>query len=342
MAVGLFRCKDGDRLLFVIHHLVVDGVSWRLLLEDFQEAYQSLKAGFGWEPKARSASYSEWAHALVKLSSRENLARQRSYWKKVLSFRGPDLPLRGISLGRLRSEQTFRSIELSAEETKHLLNHADSGSQVVDFILVRLGLALHSWSGMKQCLIAYETHGRHWIEGMPRIDVSRTVGWFTNVFPMILDIRPEQSLQSNVRRIAEARESVPGHGMGFGILAYLAGDANTADAGQQPRISFNYLGQYEKPVEATFEVGLDADGESVSSKARLNYDLEWNAILLNGRLKIVVAYAEGALSEPDVELLLRCLWESMVSGAEVDEIEGSSSALEHIGSNYEENTTTRR
>ncbi|XOV73036.1 MAG: amino acid adenylation domain-containing protein [Verrucomicrobiota bacterium] len=342
MAVGLFRCKDGDRLLFVIHHLVVDGVSWRLLLEDFQEAYQSLKAGFGWEPKARSASYSEWAHALVKLSSRENLARQRSYWKKVLSFRGPDLPLRGVSLGRLRSEQTFRSIELSAEETKHLLNHADSGSQVVDFILVGLGLALHSWSGMKQCLIAYETHGRHWIEGMPRIDVSRTVGWFTNVFPMILDIRPEQSLQSNVRRIAEARESVPGHGMGFGILAYLAGDANTADAGQQPRISFNYLGQYEKPAEATFEVGLDADGESVSSKARLNYDLEWNAILLDGRLKIVVAYAEGALSEPDVELLLRCLWESMVSGAEVDEIEGSSSALEHIGSNYEENTTTRR
>ncbi len=323
MVVGLFRCDDGDRLLFVIHHLVVDGVSWRILLDDFLAAYQAFSTGREWTVGVRSAGYRAWAQSLERLAQSERMLHQVPYWERILQETQGELPLRAQSTGALRAAQRHDVVELDEGETERLLAELKSGSHLVDWILAGLAKSLYRWSGSESFLLAYETHGRHALDGMEPLDVSQTVGWFTNVFPMVIEIEPGESQERRAARMRRTRESVPDDGMGYGLLRYLSAKLPSDSALCGPRISFNYLGQYGEPGRGEkLELGVGGDGEPVSPQARLNYDLEWNAIVMNGRLKVVVGYAEGALNEEDLTCVLGHLKEALTDVPHLERVSG--------------------
>ena len=214
-----------DRLLIVIHHLAVDGVSWRILLEDFESAYTQLKEGQNVRLPAKTSSFQQWALKLAEYSLTGELKAELDYWKHVTGSPPTTLPLDHIgprSRQILESSSTTIKVRLEASETQALLQQVPAvyKTQVNDVLLTALALAFREWTGSDEFYINLEGHGREDIvEG---IDLSRTIGWFTSIFPVRLrldSISPGPALKS----VKEQLRKIPQKGIGYGILRYLAG-----------------------------------------------------------------------------------------------------------------------
>jgi amino acid adenylation domain-containing protein/non-ribosomal peptide synthase protein (TIGR01720 family) len=234
---------EGDRLLLTAHHLVVDGVSWRVLLEDLT----ALLRGLDLAPK--TTSWKRWAERLAGYAGGAELAAERGYW---LGVGGKDQ--RDSKDSKDQKEQiTARatvSVELGAEATRALLLEAPPvyRTQVNDLLLAALARTLAAWRGEGTLLIDLEGHGRE--EIFSGVDLSRTVGWFTTIFPVALELPPGAGPREAIRSVKETLRAVPGRGLGYGLLRYL-GDPETAErlaALPAPQVSFNYLGRFDAAV----------------------------------------------------------------------------------------------
>ncbi|WP_134635267.1 non-ribosomal peptide synthetase, partial [Pseudomonas aeruginosa] len=176
---------DGSqRLLLVIHHLVVDGVSWRILLEDLQTAYRQLQAGQAVALPAKTSAFKAWAERLQAHARDGGLEGERGYWLAQLEGVSTELPCDdregAQSVRHVRSART----ELTEEATRRLLQEAPAAyrTQVNDLLLTALARVIGRWTGQADTLIQLEGHGRE--ELFEDIDLTRTVGWFTSLFPL--------------------------------------------------------------------------------------------------------------------------------------------------------------
>ncbi|BCA29115.1 non-ribosomal peptide synthase/polyketide synthase [Metapseudomonas otitidis] len=235
----------GQRLLLAIHHLVVDGVSWRILLEDLQTAYRQLQAGETPRLPAKTTSFKAWGERLGAHARSEAMTAQLGYWQQLLQDAPADLP-RDNPAGALDNRHA-RSVatRLDATRTRQLLQDAPAAyrTQVNDLLLTALAQAVCAWTGEASALVQLEGHGRE--DLFEDIDLSRTVGWFTSLFPVRLE--PAADIGTAIKRIKEQLRSTPDKGLGHGLLRHLGSDeARALLAGlPQPRITFNYLGQFD-------------------------------------------------------------------------------------------------
>ncbi len=243
--LGVFRQKEADHLLITIHHLIVDGVSWRILLEDLQTAYQQALDGKQIKLPPKSDSYIKYAEELFDISKSKALLEEAAYWDSVMSSEtAPALKITDENAGRLQENARTASWILSGEVTKQSLLETQQayGTDVHELLLTALGMALHEWTGSEQILISTEGHGRQ--GHMPDIDMSRTAGWFTSVYPVLLDMRvPGGSGEKTAHRIKTVKDMmrrVPHHGTGYGSLRYSRNILY-----KDPEISFNYLGAFD-------------------------------------------------------------------------------------------------
>ncbi|WP_106804296.1 non-ribosomal peptide synthase/polyketide synthase [Pseudomonas sp. S5D5] len=233
----LVSMGDGtQRLLLVIHHLVVDGVSWRILLEDLQHAYGAAPL------PAKTSAYQVWAQQLQ--AHAQTLDHQLSYWQAQTA--DADLPCDNPQGGLQNRVGSKLEIRLSAEQTRQLLQDAPAAyrTQVNDLLLTALARVISRWSKQPAALIQLEGHGRE--DLFDSVDLTRTVGWFTSLFPVRLQAGGE--LSSAIKSVKEQLRAVPDKGIGYGLLRYLgtpaARDALSALA--VPRVTFNYLGQFDR------------------------------------------------------------------------------------------------
>ncbi|GLZ29128.1 hypothetical protein Lesp02_13180 [Lentzea sp. NBRC 105346] len=233
-------------LLLVAHHLVVDGVSWRILLPDLQAAFEGRPLPRG------GTSFREWARLLSKQDRRSELP----LWTDVL--RGPD-PL--LSVRPLTDQDTKAgslTLTLPASVTRPLLTRVPElfHGRINDVLLTAFAVAVAQWRGEPgPVLVDVEGHGREADAlGVPGVDLSRTVGWFTTIFPVRLD--PGQlawdevtsggvSLGQAVKQVKEQLRALPDNGLGYGVLRYLDAETGPALAGlPRPQLGFNYLGRF--------------------------------------------------------------------------------------------------
>ncbi|MGR4879945.1 amino acid adenylation domain-containing protein [Streptomyces sp. LARHCF249] len=239
-----FRLGAGrlPRLFLTAHHLVMDGVSWRVLLEDLAAAYTRFAQGRPAEPAVRTSSYQQWAHRLAEHARDGGFAAELAYWQGVPA--GAAVPRDGTAPNTFGSSSTVSAV-LGRAETKALLHQVPSAyrTQINDVLLTALGRVLHRWSGAP-VTIALEGHGRE--DLFEDIDLSRTVGWFTTAFPVALDV-PGEDWGSGLKAVKEGIRAIPRRGLGYGALRHLApeGSGLVGDASCGPAISFNYLGQWD-------------------------------------------------------------------------------------------------
>ena len=240
------RLAAGEqRLLLVIHHLVVDGVSWRILLEDLEQAYAQRLAGQPLSLAPRTSSYQAWS---AQLHEQVPAFVGQPYWQAqrgdgALPCDRPDAPVSNRHGAKLASR-------LSRERTRQLLQVAPAAyrTQVNDLLLTALARVICQWSGSQAALVQLEGHGRE--ELFDGIDLTRTVGWFTSLYP--LRLAPRAGHGDSIKAIKEQLRAVPDKGMGYGVLRYL-GDASVREALatlDPPRITFNYLGQFDSQFDA--------------------------------------------------------------------------------------------
>ncbi|MCZ0847687.1 amino acid adenylation domain-containing protein [Brevibacillus laterosporus] len=303
--LGLFTTKAGDYLLIVIHHLVIDGVSWRILLEDFHTAYQQVIQGQAIVLPEKTTSFKTWSERLNEYANSHVLLHEIPYWKQMEEISIASLPKKGNNDGRYYvKDSEYATMSLTEEETQNLLTrvHRAYRTEINDLLLAALGLASKEWTKENRVAIHLEGHGREEIgEG---VDVNRTVGWFTSLFPVVIDLENDE-LPLIIKSVKETLRRVPNKGMGYGILKHLTSDANKQDItfSIRPEISFNYLGVFDQQEEESESAGIPT-GQPISPQYYDTHLLEFNGAVSNNQLHVNCRFAPVAVDRAIVEILM--------------------------------------
>lgn len=304
--------RRNPRLLLVVHHLAVDGVSWRILLEDLQTVCRQMPAG---QPPAlprKTSSFKEWSWRLDEWAQSEEAQAEAAYWLASTEESAPPLPVDLPDGGNEESHAAQSIQELSEAETEALLREAPAAyrSEIDDLLLAALAQTLTAWSGNRTVLIDVEGHGRE--DAFDGIDLSRTVGWFTSLSPLRLDLPAGRDPGGAIKTVKERRRQVPRKGIGYGALRYL----NRGEIGQRlrarpnPQVLFNYLGQVDAglPGDAPFVLASQEVGGSRAAENPRPHELEIDARISGGRLKMVWRYSRARYRSATVADLARnCL-----------------------------------
>ncbi|HVH11938.1 MAG TPA: condensation domain-containing protein, partial [Longimicrobium sp.] len=243
----LFERGQGRRqLLLVVHHLAVDTVSWGILREDLERACAQAAAGRPVQPEAGTASFGDWARALLAYASTDALRAEAPFWLTQGAEGVAPLPRDGEGEATVAGSRTV-AVHLDSAETRALLQEVPAAyrTQINDVLLCALAESVCGWTGGERIRLSLEGHGREG-EVAPGLDLTRTVGWFTNVFPVVLDLAGTSGPGDQLKRVKEQLRALPRRGIGYGVLRYLGEDAEVRDAlsaHPEPEISFNYLGQ---------------------------------------------------------------------------------------------------
>jgi amino acid adenylation domain-containing protein/non-ribosomal peptide synthase protein (TIGR01720 family) len=289
----LFKTPTGDHLLIVIHHLVVDGVSWRIILEDFTDGYQQLMTKMPLKLPDKTDSYQEWASGLQAYVQSKEILQETEYWKKIIQNETGVFPKDGMVIDSRFGEHATLDFCLSREETGKLLKNVNRAytTEINDILLTGLGLAVKEWAGKDRMVINLEGHGREKI--IADLDITRTVGWFTAMYPVLLDMTQSNDLSAQIKTIKEGLRHIPNRGIGYGILKYLAPTAlgEPLDSLGKPELSFNYLGQFDQDLNTgLFEISSLPAGLPVSPDCQRTYALELNGMVSGGQLRFIVSY----------------------------------------------------
>ena len=298
--------KD-DRLLIIIHHLAIDGVSWRILLSDLETIYQQVIAQQPVKLSAKTTSFIDWAEKINNYAQTEKLKEELTYWLKQPWDKCQSLPRDFGSSDNAEDSIAIVSVKLSTEETSMLLGSASQAynTQINDLLLSALGQVLADWTKTKNVLINLEGHGRE--ELFDDVDLSRTVGWFTSLYPILLQLSSDQP-EKIIKLTKEQLRAIPHRGIGYGILRYLCEDNKVQEQLEiipKPEICFNYLGQFDQiQSEATiWDFAIESTGGNHSSKQIHNHLLDINAVIVQQELKFDWAYSRNIYNQATVENL---------------------------------------
>jgi amino acid adenylation domain-containing protein/non-ribosomal peptide synthase protein (TIGR01720 family) len=273
-----YRLPGKQYLLLVAHHLVIDGVSWRILMEDLNEAYEQ---GDRWQAPLPTASLKYWMQQLRR-QAEKIIAEQQTYWQQpdlspCLDGRNvtySDLDIVKIELDRIHSEQFLTGV------------HQAYNTEANDLLLAALLLAYSRWANDRRLSLILEGHGRDVLEG---VDVSRTIGWFTTRYPVTLEYNASQDLGYLIKSVKESLRAIPDKGVGYGIVRYM-NDASIGQRFEDPAISFNYLGQFGQHRQGRFAFAEQNIGDIMSPNAVPPYLIEFVGRHAAGQLSFEIAY----------------------------------------------------
>ena len=276
-----------NRLLIVIHHLAVDGVSWRILLQDMERLLDGLTSGAEVNLGQKSSSYRQWCNTLEEYGQSKKLLAQKPYWDKVLASYGP-LPVDK----KYEDEVTIRNIsnykiKLGAENTRQLLQETSLvyGTEINDLLLAALAITLNNWSKNDKVTIGLEGHGREALS--KEIDTSLTVGWFTSLYPVLLQVDADIEAGSLIKTVKEQLRRIPGKGLGYGVLKYINKETSIKP-NENWDIVFNYLGQFDHVIRGSkwFIDAGESTGNNISEEYPVTEKISVNGFVKAGELQL--------------------------------------------------------
>jgi non-ribosomal peptide synthase protein (TIGR01720 family) len=308
--VAIFRLGSrGDRLFVVVHHLVCDGVSLRILVDDLLSFYYQLLKGNQASVVRASDSYQTFASRLRDYVDTISARRELTYWlerlDRVTTRMSPEVtdpnPGENLEAGAKNC-----IVSLNKTETALVLRSTTKRlrAQVHELVLTTVVRALARWSRSAQITLDLVVHGR---EGLFNdLDFSRTVGWFATTFPATFDVDEREEFSSSLRKVQGELRQVPNKGIGYGALKYLSGSegAKRLRHSPKPAVSFNYRGNFDAllmPSELAVERlddTEDRDGEAESP---------WKILVLtqifDGQLHVIWRYASKMFQPESIHLL---------------------------------------
>lgn len=299
---AIIRTAECDLLVVCIHHLVVDGVSWRILIEDIQNLYRAALNNEEREIKLspKTASYKVWTETLMRYKDSYELKIEQDYWMRtadIVRRIEENSPVRGWETAT-QGESDRLEFSLSKQESSNLLNDAEIAFNTTldDLMVCGLVMAINKWRGDDMIAIDLESHGRELIENVP---IDRTVGWFTSVYPVVFEVN-SYDLRDCIIEVKETLHKISRNGIGYGVLRYLKG---LKELDTKVEVSFNYLGTVDSEIKGDFEISDFYSGNGSANENRL-----WNPITIIGTTKDgVITYEfmweKGIYSKEEIEIL---------------------------------------
>ncbi|MEB3130340.1 bacitracin non-ribosomal peptide synthetase BacA [Bacillus paralicheniformis] len=307
--LGIFRADEGDHLLIAIHHLVVDGVSWRILFEDFETLYLQALKGEPLDIGYKTDSYQEFARQLKKYAQSRRLLKEREYWQKALEADVPFIPAEKLERDTFEHSATL-SIRIGPDVTAKLLRNANKAynTEINDILLTALIAAVRDITGENKLKVMMEGHGREDI--LDGVDITRTIGWFTTVYPVFIDLGEEKEISQNIKMVKEALRKIPNKGIGYGVLKYMTEELQKIQT--QAPLSFNYFGEMNNDMNRkVFSQSPFSPGESIGGKIVRHCAIEMNAISLNGELTIYTTFNQDQYQTSTIEQLNQSFKENL-------------------------------
>lgn len=297
-------------LLLIIHHLVVDAVSWRILLEDLDELLNQAGLNKPLKLSGKTSSFKAWSLNINAHANSEFLKQEISYWSRS-ELKNPALLPVDFQASRLSN--TIKSLgkisaTLSVTETDDLLTKTSTAynTRVNDLLVTALAQTIHSWSATNALVFGLEGHGRE--EIFDELDLSRTVGWFTSYFPVSIVLDDPSDPGKAIVNTKEQLRGIPGRGIDYGLLRYCCQDADVQKnlASNEPELCFNFLGKNDQQV---FKSGLQGISNELPGQARnldevRPYLLEFNASISSNQFQIECAYSTEIHQKNTIENFL--------------------------------------
>ena len=296
---------EGDTLLIVAHHLIIDGVSWRVLSEDLLTAYKQIAAGEKLRLPPKTTSFKYWAEKLAAFANSGELTAEVDYWNEI-GERARQievaLPVDFPEGENLERHAASVKVTLSEQETEALLREVPLvyHTQIEHILLAALVRAHSRWTGGSKLLVEMESHGRE--DLFEDVNLSRTVGWFTATYPVLLEARGSWSEGELIKQIKEALSSIPRHGLGFGLLRFRREKPPKLEAFPDAAVGFNYLGQFEGEDGRLRGLGktLDTLGPERHPENRRIHELEIGAAVVGGQMQFNFSYSAERLAHATV------------------------------------------
>jgi non-ribosomal peptide synthase protein (TIGR01720 family) len=292
----------------IIHHLVVDGVSWRTLMSDLLMSYQQLQRRQPVTLPAKTTSFQHWAQRLPEYARSEKVRQELDYWLSEKHSRLRALPV--DFPGRPNTATNLATVvaSLNAEETRALLQDVPAAfrTQINDALLTALVAAFAEWTGENSLLLELEGHGRENL--FDDVDISRTVGWFTSLYPVCLELTDANNAANALRSVRRQLDRVPNRGVGYGILRYLSDDPEVRRALQSqplPEVTFNYHGQVDQAFAGDMSIvgAQESTGAVQSPRQTRTQLLDIIAGVSDGELKAAWTYNGDIHRQSTVEKL---------------------------------------
>ncbi|OPZ86371.1 MAG: Gramicidin S synthase 1 [Firmicutes bacterium ADurb.Bin419] len=285
---------NGRRLLIPVHHLVIDGVSWRILLEDLERLYRS---GMEDALPLKTTSFKEWSEKLNDYAAEKPL--DLKYWESIDCDKIKTIANNKVEDNYLKDHSKIL-LELDTEQTKVLLTEVNKAldTEITEILLTALTVSLEEAFNLDNPLVMLESYGRE--EIIEGVNLSRTIGWFTTIYPVYLEKR--DSIENTLAGIKQNIRGIPSKGINYGIARYING--NEALNALRPEISFNYLGQFDNKDSGKNNLLMPCNedfGASINQNNRHDYLMDFNGMVANGKLQFIVGYNKNHIDEDKVE-----------------------------------------
>jgi non-ribosomal peptide synthase protein (TIGR01720 family) len=297
----------GRRLLVIVHHLAVDGVSWHILIQDLETGYRQAQRGEEVQLSAKTTSFKYWAERLQRYAESKELAEEASHWESILALGHQPLPADGLGGENIEANTEIVTVRLTAGQTHDLLQGVPRAYNTVinDVLLTALAQSMEAWTGHRQLLVNVEGHGRE--DVFDGVDLSRTVGWFTTIYPVQLELPVSRAPQDALKAVKEQLRSVPRRGFGYGVQRYLGRVSSPLSEDRyrcpEPDVLFNYLGRFDDVVSQSqlFAFADESPGEWHSQRRRRRHLLEINGMVIRGCLEFQWTYSSASHRSETVE-----------------------------------------
>ncbi|HEY9849780.1 MAG TPA: SDR family NAD(P)-dependent oxidoreductase [Leptolyngbyaceae cyanobacterium] len=305
--VALFNLGNTQRLLIVIHHLAVDIASWRIFIEDLQTAYQQLQKGEKIQLPRKTTSFKQWGEKLQEYARSQTITKDLNYWLNLPTQVSP-LPLDYPSGTNTVASARLVSVTLSTAATQILLQEIPAvyRTQIDDVLLAGLVQSVNRVMGISSLLIDLEGNGRE--AKLDGVNLSRTVGWFTTIYPVLFNLENAKNSGDILSVIKEEIRRISQEGIGYGLGRYLSQDNAIASQLQslpRPEIIFLYLGQLDQslPQSALFRLTRESCGPERSLQGIRPHLLQVTGFVTQGQLQLDWTYSENVHRRETIENL---------------------------------------
>ncbi len=301
--------NNESRVFIVAHHIAVDGVSWRILIEDFQSIYSQLSDDKEVKLPLKTSSFNEWANILFTYSNSDKIENDINYWKKISENKTHEI-LEKYSGENTEESSISDNVILSEEITENLLTKVNDkyNTKINDILLTALLKSYSNWSGKRSLIVNLEGHGRENL--FEDLDISRTVGWFTSIYPLFLDMKKSVSLADLIPTVKEQIRNIPNNGFTYGLLRYLSSDDELRKSLKNIEndfITFNYLGQLDNIMneKTLFKIANESKGFERDPKNKRESIIDITGSVVNKKLSINFSYSSNCISKDRIADLIK-------------------------------------
>ncbi|NJN10375.1 MAG: hypothetical protein HC815_21235 [Richelia sp. RM1_1_1] len=318
MKVAFFNLgsEQPSRLLLIFHHLTEDAFSLRIILEDLQMLYQQLSRGETINLPPKTTSFQQWSCLLREYAQSPELKQELAYWLPQSQLPVSRLPVDYAKGTNTEDSSRIFSVSLTPEETCTLLQEVPKAfhTEINEVLMASAAIAISEWVGTNNLLIDLEGHGRE--EIIPGVDLSRTVGFFTSVFPVYLNISNYQNLNDVLMIVKKQLRQIPKRGIGYGLLRYICEDKTEVEKlfkAPSAEIIFNYLGQFDRVFNeySLFKLATESHGATHSPRGHRSHLLQIMGKVMAGKLQMSWIYSENIHHQTTIEKLAKRFLETL-------------------------------